>query len=74
MKGVYPHNMMKYVDKDRLPSLIAPGCPEIKGKYDFIGINYYTAQYVRNSPKPPKEKPSYKTDQQLKTTCKYWSY
>ncbi|KAF7121473.1 hypothetical protein RHSIM_Rhsim13G0229300 [Rhododendron simsii] len=68
IKGVYPENMIKYVDKDRLPSLRVPDCPEIQGKYDFIGINYYTAQYVLNSPKPPGPKKSYKTDQQLMTT------
>ncbi|XP_058200436.1 beta-glucosidase 12-like isoform X2 [Rhododendron vialii] len=69
IRGAYPQNMIDYVDEDRLPSLKVPGCPyEVKGSYDFIGINYYTAQYVLNSPKPPGEKPSYKTDQQLKTT------
>ncbi|KAI8526358.1 hypothetical protein RHMOL_Rhmol13G0301300 [Rhododendron molle] len=75
IKGVYPQTMRDNVDEDRLPSLKDPDCPyEVKGSYDFIGINYYTAQYVLNSPKPPGEKPSYKTDQQLQTTCKYWSY
>ncbi|KAF7142656.1 hypothetical protein RHSIM_Rhsim05G0067300 [Rhododendron simsii] len=69
IRGDYPQNMIDYVDEDRLPSLKDPDCPyEVKGSYDFIGINYYTAQYVLNSPKPPGEKPSYKTDQQLKTT------
>ncbi|KAG5517694.1 hypothetical protein RHGRI_038170 [Rhododendron griersonianum] len=68
IKGVYPQNMIDNVDEERLPSLIVPDCPQIKGKYDFIGINYYTAKYVLNSPNPSaKEKPSYKTDTQLET-------
>ncbi|KAJ0973071.1 hypothetical protein J5N97_021030 [Dioscorea zingiberensis] len=44
--GDYPFNM-KAIVRDRLPTFSAEEAKMIKGSYDFIGINYYTARYAR---------------------------
>ncbi|KAJ0973081.1 hypothetical protein J5N97_021040 [Dioscorea zingiberensis] len=44
--GDYPFNMTAIV-RDRLPTFSKEEAEMIKGSYDFIGINYYTARYAR---------------------------
>ncbi|KAL3830118.1 hypothetical protein ACJIZ3_018920 [Penstemon smallii] len=62
--GDYPPVMRKLVGK-RLPTFTPEETKLIQGSYDFIGLNYYTTNYVTSSPTtPPNSKPSYKTDQQ----------
>ncbi|XP_020253379.1 beta-glucosidase 12-like [Asparagus officinalis] len=47
--GDYPFTM-KAIVKDRLPSFTDEESNMIKGSYDFIGINYYTARYAYSLP------------------------
>ncbi|KAJ0973078.1 hypothetical protein J5N97_021037 [Dioscorea zingiberensis] len=47
--GFYPFNMKALV-RDRLPTFSKEEAEMIKGSYDFIGINYYTARYARGVP------------------------
>ncbi|KAJ0973073.1 hypothetical protein J5N97_021032 [Dioscorea zingiberensis] len=44
--GFYPFNMKALV-RERLPTFSKEEAEMIKGSYDFIGINYYTARYAR---------------------------
>ena len=34
----------------------------VKGSYDFLGLNYYTANYAAYAPHSSNTKPSYTTD------------
>ncbi|KAJ6750510.1 hypothetical protein OIU85_001084 [Salix viminalis] len=45
--GDYPRNMHDFVG-GRLPKFTAEESEMLKGSYDFIGINYYTAYYAQN--------------------------
>ncbi|PTB87485.1 hypothetical protein C9925_01735, partial [cyanobacterium G8-9] len=47
--GEYPTSL-KYLVKDRLPTFIDEEKEMIKGSVDFIGLNYYTSNYVRGIP------------------------
>ncbi|XP_021728912.1 beta-glucosidase 13-like [Chenopodium quinoa] len=47
--GNYPHSMSSLV-KDRLPKFTKEQSKMIKGSFDFLGLNYYTASYVANAP------------------------
>ncbi|XP_039133544.1 furostanol glycoside 26-O-beta-glucosidase-like [Dioscorea cayenensis subsp. rotundata] len=49
LHGDYPFNM-KAIVRDRLPTFSKEEADMIKGSYDFIGINYYTARYARGVP------------------------
>ncbi|KAK2973382.1 hypothetical protein RJ640_024865 [Escallonia rubra] len=44
-KGKYPDSMIERVG-DRLPRFAKEEIEVVKGSYDFIGINYYTGEYV----------------------------
>ncbi|XP_022883058.1 beta-glucosidase-like [Olea europaea var. sylvestris] len=61
--GEYPPAMRKNV-KERLPTFTDDQELLVKGSYDFLGINYYTAYYVIDF--PISGPPSYVTDQQVK--------
>nr|QWJ73436.1 beta-thioglucoside glucohydrolase 2-2 [Isatis tinctoria] len=52
--GDYPQ-IMKDTVRGRLPSFSKEESELVKGSYDFIGVNYYFAQYVQPDPNPPKE-------------------
>ncbi|KAK3012919.1 hypothetical protein RJ639_009676, partial [Escallonia herrerae] len=63
-KGTYPPQMVSHV-KDRLPNFTKEQSGLVKGSFDFIGLNYYTAAYAANIPNCPihgSKKPSYLTD------------
>ncbi|KAK8956368.1 Beta-glucosidase 13 [Platanthera guangdongensis] len=45
--GDYPFSM-RSLARDRLPKFTAEESEKLKGSYDFIGLNYYTARYARN--------------------------
>ncbi|XP_073152862.1 oleuropein beta-glucosidase-like [Henckelia pumila] len=49
--GDYPASMRKYVG-DRLPKFTEAQASLVKGSYDFMGFNYYTARYIKNDPNP----------------------
>ncbi|XP_071933591.1 beta-glucosidase 13-like [Coffea arabica] len=60
-RGAYPTEMVKYVDKERLPTFKPQEAAMVKGSYDFIGLNYYTAQYSQDIPCDKSQK-NYLTD------------
>ena len=60
--GDYPHSMRSLVG-DRLPKFTEEQSKLVNGSFDFLGLNYYTANYAAYSPihfNP--EKASYLTD------------
>ncbi|KAK3027162.1 hypothetical protein RJ639_041263, partial [Escallonia herrerae] len=59
-KGDYPHSMRSIVG-DRLPRFSKQQSKSLKGSFDFLGINYYTAYYVADAPNSNTNK-SYTTD------------
>ncbi|XP_023516390.1 cyanogenic beta-glucosidase-like [Cucurbita pepo subsp. pepo] len=59
--GDYPPIMRELV-KERLPKFSAAESASIKGSLDFLGLNYYTANYAKDNPNAPGQQPSYLTD------------
>ncbi|KAL6347727.1 hypothetical protein AAG906_026256 [Vitis piasezkii] len=65
--GAYPTDMVNYV-KNRLPEFSKVESLMVKGSYDFIGINYYSARYATDVPCKSENMSSY-TD-----ACVYLTY
>ncbi|KAG5551597.1 hypothetical protein RHGRI_009867 [Rhododendron griersonianum] len=65
--GRYPQSMRKLVGS-RLPEFSDTESEKLKGSFDFLGINYYTAQYVADAPHSFVGKLSYTTDPRVKYT------
>ncbi|CAA2969060.1 beta-glucosidase-like [Olea europaea subsp. europaea] len=63
--GDYPPVMTENVGI-RLPSFKPDQVELVKGSYDFLGINYYTASYASVAPRTPGANVSYTTDQEVK--------
>ncbi|XP_022149004.1 vicianin hydrolase-like [Momordica charantia] len=59
--GDYPKSMRQYVG-DRLPKFSAAEAESVKGSYDFIGINYYTGNFVDDVPFSNSPNKSYSSD------------
>ncbi|KAM7508121.1 hypothetical protein LguiA_018574 [Lonicera macranthoides] len=59
--GQYPQTMIKYVGS-RIPKFSTEQSNMVKGSFDFLGLNYYTAKYVTNAVLSKNESPSYITD------------
>jgi beta-glucosidase len=55
---------------DRLPKFTEKEEKLVKGSYDFLGINYYTANYAANDPTKPTTD-SYLTDSHVRPSSKY---
>ncbi|PKA57672.1 Beta-glucosidase 22 [Apostasia shenzhenica] len=51
--GDYPEIMRKNAGS-RLPSFSESESEEVKGAFDFVGINYYFSKYVADNPDGPK--------------------
>lgn len=49
MFGAYP-SIMRSILKNRLPTLTESEAKTVKGSFDFIGLNHYTARYTLNQP------------------------
>ncbi|KAK3042438.1 hypothetical protein RJ639_000162 [Escallonia herrerae] len=47
--GTYPSQMVTHVE-DRLPKFTEQQSQLVKGSFDFIGLNYYTAAYAADIP------------------------
>ncbi|RDX87881.1 Beta-glucosidase 12, partial [Mucuna pruriens] len=62
--GEYPKSMRSLVGK-RLPKFSEEEAKLLSGSFDFLGLNYYTANYAANAPSP---KPSYVTDSNANLT------
>ncbi|KAB1204572.1 Beta-glucosidase 12 [Morella rubra] len=52
INGVYPHSM-RFLVGDRLPKFTKKQSRLVKGSFDFIGLNYYTAYYATYAPHEP---------------------
>ena len=66
--GDYPFSMRSLVG-DRLPKFTKLQSELLKGSYDFIGLNYYSSQYVTMLLRAPQN-PSYLTDSRATATRK----
>jgi len=65
-KGKYPESMRSLVGK-RLPEFTEKESELLAGSFDFLGLNYYTTNYVADVPKvepsaTSQAQPSYITD------------
>ncbi|KAK3019045.1 hypothetical protein RJ639_003740, partial [Escallonia herrerae] len=67
VNGVYPDDMIEHVG-ERLPTFTDEQTQELQHSFDFLGVNYYTAFYVNNTPSDPT-KLSYTTDSQALTSA-----
>jgi len=67
--GKYPQSMQSLVGK-RLPKFSKHEIKLVNGSFDFIGLNYYTSNYVANAPKLVNVKPNYATDPSANLTSK----
>ncbi|XP_050231109.1 beta-glucosidase 13-like [Mercurialis annua] len=67
--GHYPRVMRNLVG-NRLPIITDEDSQLLKGSYDFVGLNYYTSNYVSDilSPKPVPDHFRYTTDMQVSLT------
>ncbi|KAJ4724163.1 Beta-glucosidase [Melia azedarach] len=59
--GDYPHSMRSLVG-NRLPKFSKEESELLKGSFDFLGLNYYTSNYVAYAPQLKSGNKSYLTD------------
>ncbi|XP_048137288.1 beta-glucosidase 12-like [Rhodamnia argentea] len=59
--GNYPRSMCSLIGK-RLPKFTKEQSLMVKGSFDFLGLNYYTANYAKYMPHSNILNPSYLTD------------
>lgn len=64
--GSYPAEMVTHIG-ERLPQFSREQSSMVKGSFDFIGINYYTANYASDAPCQTQQL-SYLTDSCLRFT------
>ncbi|KAL4612081.1 hypothetical protein ACB092_08G173100 [Castanea dentata] len=67
INGDYPPSMRSLV-KDRLPKFTKEQSKLVKGSFDFIGLNYYTANYAAYAPQPTGDRASFTTDSSANLT------
>ncbi|CAI0378357.1 unnamed protein product [Linum tenue] len=67
--GRYPQNMVDLVGT-RLPTFNDEESASLRGSYDFLGLNYYTAYYSMNNPNFDPEHLEYLKDSHAITTGK----
>lgn len=65
--GDYPKTMRTIVG-NRLPRFTKSESDSLKGSFDYLGINYYTAKYV-DAQSPANGNYSYYVDIQANLTC-----
>ncbi|KAL4198176.1 hypothetical protein AMTRI_Chr03g44600 [Amborella trichopoda] len=66
-RGDYPISMKSLVRK-RLPKFTKEESKLVKGSFDFIGLNYYTARYAASVPSNNGLPPTYDTDSRANLT------
>lgn len=71
--GDYPKSMRTLVGK-RLPKFTTEQAKLLKGSYDFIGLNYYIANYASNVRFANSVNLSYSTDSLALQTSEYFFY
>ncbi|KAG8389804.1 hypothetical protein BUALT_Bualt01G0016600 [Buddleja alternifolia] len=69
VKGRYPQSMIDYAGEN-LAKISEDEFKMIKGSIDFLGLNYYTTFYAKNTPSNPEVLEGYKKDQHLKALTK----
>ncbi|XP_024010762.1 beta-glucosidase 27 [Eutrema salsugineum] len=62
--GDYPEVMKKLIGK-RLPSFTAAQSKKLKGSFDFVGVNYYSAFYVKNVVDVDPAIPNWRSDARI---------
>ncbi|CAN6333886.1 unnamed protein product [Urochloa humidicola] len=67
IKGDYPLSMRTLVG-NRLPKFSKEQSELVKGAFDFIGLNYYTAYFAENVPPSNSHNYSYNTDPRANLT------
>jgi beta-glucosidase len=67
--GEYPSSMRSLVG-ERLPKFSKKQDGSIKGSFDFIGLNYYSANYVAHKSQSNDTHRSYETDSRVASFCK----
>ncbi|KAJ8760062.1 hypothetical protein K2173_010918 [Erythroxylum novogranatense] len=67
INGDYPHSMRSLVGR-RLPKFSEEQFKSVKGSFDFLGLNYYTANYAAYLPSSNIINASYVTDSHANLT------
>ncbi|CAI8616317.1 unnamed protein product [Vicia faba] len=66
-KGQYPKSMQSMVG-NRLPKFSEKESKQLKGSFDFLGLNYYSSFYAANAPHLRGAKPAQQTDALVNVT------
>ncbi|KAL3644767.1 glycosyl hydrolase 1 [Castilleja foliolosa] len=67
--GDYPDIVKKRV-KTRIPAFTKQESEQVKGSFDFIGLNHYTTVYVKDSPNKKRDINDFYTDMAAETIYK----
>ncbi|KAF2620943.1 hypothetical protein F2Q68_00041819 [Brassica cretica] len=62
--GDYPEVMKKSIGK-RLPSFTTSQSKKLRGSFDFVGVNYYSAFYVKSIPEVDHNTPNWRSDARI---------
>ncbi len=68
--GQYPRSMQTLVG-DRLPKFKRKESKLLKGSYDFLGLNYYAANYAKGNAIVDPHYPRYSTDHHVNQTREF---
>lgn len=68
--GEYPKSVQNIV-KERLPKFTADEVSIVKGSIDYVGVNQYTAYYVRDQQPNATTSLSYSSDWHAEFVCKF---
>lgn len=71
--GDYPKSMRDLVGK-RLPKFTLEEAMMLKGSFDFLGLNYYTANFAADLRSSNTVNKSFSTDSQTNLTSKLTDY
>ncbi|XP_050896284.1 cyanogenic beta-glucosidase isoform X1 [Lathyrus oleraceus] len=66
-KGNYPKSMQTLVG-NRLPKFSKEESDNLKGSFDFLGLNYYSSSYAADAPHLREARPYIQTDSLVNTT------
>lgn len=69
--GDYPEVMKKLIGK-RLPSFTATQSKKLKGSFDFVGVNYYSAFYIKNVVDVDPNIPNWRSDAHIEWKSQYF--
>jgi len=66
-KGEYPKSMRSMLG-NRLPEFTREESRQLKGSFDFLGLNYYSSFYAAYAPHQRGVKPALQTDSLVNVT------